>query len=1239
MPTSGAPPGVQVSISTPIAKAGTQLEVFVEVNGRLKSMPSVQGSWQSTPFTGNRLSPGTFVYRYTATGSEPETMHTIQVEAEGAGFSRNQVNVVFDFSPPDVAVVLRRPEPDPGVTSGTPVTFAFAGLSDEDELVATQIIVPGQTPIDAPAWSFDPNLREGVVPISPLDPSTESVHLRFTLQDAAGNQSIVDSLKLEADLQPPTGIFGLPGTTVPPVVYGNLISADAVAYRLTGDLVAEQLPPGDDDGFIPVRGGPIPLVVTPLQGDTAAVRTVRVELRDLLGNISPALEARTTVLPGLFSAPLLLLDDGRRAISPTASSPMQVRGFVAVGSAITSAQMVRRIDGESIDVGEVIDVDPNTGALSGAISPALMTDGEWQLEVIAASDDASTSAEESRSEKVRVDGVSPTGFTVVIAEGELTAASTVHVQLFADDASEIHEVRFWGDDLVSVVGDVAVVPDDGEFHPAGNRTYVMELAGEGLRVIHVDARDEAKNEVQGSAQVTIDPDAVDANPTLATAELGDTSVRPGTTLFVLGQAYPNDATLESAAFVFGDADGCSLATTGISVSEGRISGSSAVPAPPTGCDTQARLEVLVRRGDVVSMPQLSRSNGVHVDGLAPEPPVLSAQNIRDDGSVGDEVVVRVDASLSDATHVRFAGDGTIPGVPGGTWLPLDDGTLTIRLVMPSGTGARRIAAQTRDSAGNESDATTLEVQQVDRDSPEWLVRAQIVAHEVPISPDEPAWLDQESRVDITGAAGAGVGVQHLILQGGSYASFAEIQPDGSFPLLSASFRSPEFVTLWAVTDFGVERVDLSPPDALMELVEPYDAVQGALIRVLPPVPDEVQLATSDGTLAPEGDAYRFVPTDPARESWVVRARYRWPGWSSDSSATTGFIIYATPPTCQAGTTCETGLPCQEGVTVCDNGQPICQPAGLRPSTWQCRAPVGPCDAPEFCDGVVTTCPGDQMEPTTTVCRATIDGCDAKELCDGTTPFCPADQPEQFGTLCINGICDVEGTCHETGDSILLQLSWANAPATPVFSIETGPPASLDCWSTCPAEAGNNCGSACTSPVAAETPVAVTASVVETPSAPNYRQQAVCSFLLQDSTLVETEFSSFLRWRAPCQSVATESTTAAALSQGMTSVERVADVDSSFQWTIRLGPLPAPTADMDFLAVYVNDELAYFGAQSSADTPVDEPLALQIRAGDRVRLESARSANVDFSSETFRNVITDDATSQVVFEHWHHHLSL
>jgi hypothetical protein len=124
------------------------------------------------------------------------------------------------------------------------------------------------------------------------------------------------------------------------------------------------------------------------------------------------------------------------------------------------------------------------------------------------------------------------------------------------------------------------------------------------------------------------------------------------------------------------------------------------------------------------------------------------------------------------------------------------------------------------------------------------------------------------------------------------------------------------------------------------------------------------------------------------------------------------------PTCGNGVL-ETGEECDDGIA---NGSTICGcdiNCSYAPSTTECRAASGPCDATEFCDGA-GSCPPNYYLTSSSVCRSSTGICDPTEYCTGSSSFCPSDIFQPNGTACGAGsTCDDNGVCLEVYSSIII----------------------------------------------------------------------------------------------------------------------------------------------------------------------------------------------------------------------------
>jgi hypothetical protein len=102
---------------------------------------------------------------------------------------------------------------------------------------------------------------------------------------------------------------------------------------------------------------------------------------------------------------------------------------------------------------------------------------------------------------------------------------------------------------------------------------------------------------------------------------------------------------------------------------------------------------------------------------------------------------------------------------------------------------------------------------------------------------------------------------------------------------------------------------------------------------------------------------------------------------------------------------------------CDDGAGNGAPAScctancrLRPAGTTCRAPIGPCDSTEVCNGVDGGCPMDSAMAAFTLCRESAGSCDLEERCDGLSSFCPPDDKSTSTCRPTAGLCDVAETC-------------------------------------------------------------------------------------------------------------------------------------------------------------------------------------------------------------------------------------
>ncbi len=164
--------------------------------------------------------------------------------------------------------------------------------------------------------------------------------------------------------------------------------------------------------------------------------------------------------------------------------------------------------------------------------------------------------------------------------------------------------------------------------------------------------------------------------------------------------------------------------------------------------------------------------------------------------------------------------------------------------------------------------------------------------------------------------------------------------------------------------------------------------------------------------------------------------------------------------CGSANQCSSGN-CVDGVccnSACGEACDACNLAGsvgtcaLSPTTVQCRAAAGECDAAESCTGTSATCPANVMAPTSAVCTDDGNGCTA-DRCDGagncTHPSLPAGSACGTGGTC-NGSgqcsqgCVIAGTAYAGGagnpanscqvcDPLQSQTAWSNRPANTTCS--------------------------------------------------------------------------------------------------------------------------------------------------------------------------------------------------------------
>tara|TARA_B100001750_G_scaffold220434_1_gene208156 strand:- start:2226 stop:4043 length:1818 start_codon:yes stop_codon:yes gene_type:complete len=149
------------------------------------------------------------------------------------------------------------------------------------------------------------------------------------------------------------------------------------------------------------------------------------------------------------------------------------------------------------------------------------------------------------------------------------------------------------------------------------------------------------------------------------------------------------------------------------------------------------------------------------------------------------------------------------------------------------------------------------------------------------------------------------------------------------------------------------------------------------------------------------------------------------------------------PECEGGDLCDTGNPCEVGVTVCRDGEAVCEGDGPRPAGTECRPSTGSCDAPEVCDGEAVLCPDDVLEPGGTSCREAAGPCDVPETCTGESEECPMDQLATAGAACSSG--GDAGFCDGLAVSCMTGCT-PGAPCDPGVACKVG---QLDCSGASP----------------------------------------------------------------------------------------------------------------------------------------------------------------------------------------------
>ncbi|MFK7991430.1 MAG: MYXO-CTERM sorting domain-containing protein [Sandaracinaceae bacterium] len=144
------------------------------------------------------------------------------------------------------------------------------------------------------------------------------------------------------------------------------------------------------------------------------------------------------------------------------------------------------------------------------------------------------------------------------------------------------------------------------------------------------------------------------------------------------------------------------------------------------------------------------------------------------------------------------------------------------------------------------------------------------------------------------------------------------------------------------------------------------------------------------------------------------------GEACDDGGANGATACGCQSDCQfapVDTTCSAGDlgPC-DAPDLCD-GAGACT-ATLAAADTVCRAPVGACDVAEVCVGDVVDCPADTFLPADTECAAANgSACDVADVCNGTDGLC-APRVADAGVRCRDsaGACDLGATCNGTDDT-------------------------------------------------------------------------------------------------------------------------------------------------------------------------------------------------------------------------------
>ena len=737
VPPEQAPPQIQVALDSNAVRAGAELHINVTVDQALVTAPVLEPSWDETPFELMAVEGRTYRYRYVANGQEPEGTQSVRVTAEGAAKSSERFDVHFDFTPPSVEVVFRRPIPDPGVSSGAELLFFLARLEEGIHLDGLAFEWGGDaSDLESPQTDilnlqYNEANREGVIRLPDFDANLhgQRFRLRYFIHDDAGNENQVLSSELKIDLVPPEATFVMPGTVYSPLVTATVASADAVAYRLYGDLNPETNEgPEGNNPFLPVVGNQISFALRPLTGNqlTPQRREVFLELKDGAGNISAPFASHTFILPGLFAAPVLVTPDEEDVSSISPFPNLEVRGFVSTDAVLLSARLLRNGAQDSIQLSQgTIEIDPDTGMLAGSLdgNALLLSPGEWVLEVYVRSIHDANQSVTGRSPPISivdlpVSGVIGTNISLSSDQGNILSHPIFELRLQNQDRADVQQIRFIGDaDAYFAVGSTAFFVPGQAFQDAGNHLYTVNLIGPGVHTLRVETQDAVGQLSQASISVIYDPDIVDADPFLFQdgAEMPATEARPGGIVQVTGRITPTTAQIESATLRFGDEEGCRVNVNGLLHHNGTLHGEVVVPLPPNSCDATMSLEVVVSDQGVRGAASGARSNPVYVDQDAPASPTISAPQYPNAQIADVTVAIYVESKDEDVHAMKIQGDVELDGAVEPPWVPMHPGRMLFPVTLTSIRGTKTISVRVRDRVGNESAASTLQLELIRRE--------------------------------------------------------------------------------------------------------------------------------------------------------------------------------------------------------------------------------------------------------------------------------------------------------------------------------------------------------------------------------------------------------------------------------------------------------------------------------------------------------------------------------------------